>query len=498
MRYSMILSIIFIHGVVIQPAEVFGQSTATLSLRARKYNDILIGNDFYSQTNVIYDVKPGDTIEIDMWISGWDDPTFSGVRSYQIILDCDTYLSFCCDNLLPLGWDAPIVNEPCTDISVCSSESTNPGENCGSDSQCPAGICLPSSECSEPYSICNPRDQVSSAHCTGPNFDPTQGAFIKEKMCSSESVNAEDFCQGDDDCAGGACVENEGFIHANIDNRYGDVSTSSLCTYTFGGFVLIASDQVADIGEPRYVGTFILQSQGYLEPINLISIEDSFSKSFLSDALGNNIPLLVEPLTITPKIHCDCFNQCWITDSTPHDCAIDARYPWDPTDPNNIFGWDYFDITLDSFSFYGCDVDNINPSYFEVSIHGGAGLPPAIIDVSPISDDTVRVTLSKKIPIHLWTCLTYKPAEIGMKNQVCFAKLPADVNGNLISKTDDVASIIDHLNGKIALDIWQCDVNHSGSCNSSDILGVIDMLNGAGSFIVFTEFVQLVPCPSAP
>jgi len=145
-------------------------------------------------------------------------------------------------------------------------------------------------------------------------------------------------------------------------------------------------------------------------------------------------------------------------------------------------GWDYFDITLDSDQINGCDVNLINPSDFEVSIHGGSGIIPTIIDVSPISDDTVRVTLSKKIPILRWTCIRYKPAEPGFKNQVCFTKLPADVNGDLVATADDVASIIDHLNGNITLDIWQCDADRNGSCNPFDSLGVIDMLNGARTY----------------
>lgn len=524
MRYSMFLAIVFVSGFLLQPVQVFSQA-ATLSLKVRKHNDTLFGNDFASQASIVTNINPGDTIEVDMWISDFatisscsesssnagdfcviDDDcidgtcvvtAYGGIRGYQIIPDCFTYLTDDCGALIPIGWDAPLVNQNCSEISVCSSESTNQGQICGSDSDCPMGICLSSSECSEPYPICNPRDDPDSAICTGLNFDSRRGAFIKDNICSAGSSNVGDFCSVDGDCSGGTCVVNEDFIFAGAPNPFSGLGLGGLCAYTFGGFVLITSDQVADTGVPRYMGTIILQANDLARGTFSFDIDESSTKSFLSDGMGRLKTITAVPLPLRMVTPCDLPN-CFITDSFPDDCSIDARYPWDPNDLGTIFGWDTIDLTFFADLANGCDVGAIVPDDFTVSLTGGGGFPPIIIDVFPINDNTVRLILSKPIPIRRWTCFRFIPADPGFKDEICIAKLPADANASRESNADDIASMMDNLNGKITMDIWQCDSDRGGVCGPIDLLGVIDMLNGGSEFIIFDGSTLSVSCPSAP
>lgn len=496
MRYSMILVFVFVSGISLQPVQVFGQ-TATLSLRARKHNNTLFGNDFASQVSSVSNVTPGDTIEMDMWVSGFDDVGFNGVRAYQIIMDCATYITDDCGALIPLGWDAPIIRESCSEISVCSTGSSNQGENCGSDSDCPEGTCLPSSECNEPYPICNPVNNIFNAHCTGVNFDARMGAFVKQEICSAGSSNAGDYCEVDGDCTGGTCVFNNDFIFASVrdDILVVNVNVTALCAYTFGGATF--SLTVSDDATQRYLGTMIYHATVEDKGTFNIGIIEEVNKSFLTAGTGAKLTLIADPLSISMAMGCP-LPDCYITDSLPGDCGIDARYPWDPTDQNEVFGWDFVDLTFFAELLNGCNVSAITKDNFIVTIEGGFGIPPTVTEVTPINDDTVRVTLARPIRLERWTCLTYAPAEPGEKNKVCLGRLPADSNADLMSDGNDIASLIENLNGKPFMEIWQCDMDRNGNCGVVDLLAAIDMLNGAREFVPFMNKFIDVSCPSAP
>ena len=73
------------------------------------------------------------------------------------------------------------------------------------------------------------------------------------------------------------------------------------------------------------------------------------------------------------------------------------------------------------------------------------------------------------------------------------AYLPADVNGDCFSSTNDVLTLIDALNGAIdPLEEWSSDIDRSGATNSADVLRTLDLLNGAQ---VYDEWAGVALCP---
>ena len=98
-----------------------------------------------------------------------------------------------------------------------------------------------------------------------------------------------------------------------------------------------------------------------------------------------------------------------------------------------------------------------------------------------------------------WTCFTHD--ESG--SQTCVGYLPADVNGDGTSNGDDVAALIEDLNGLAdpPLGLWQCDIDRSDACTPADLLRAIDLLNGADQYDpgwMDATFVDDEPCPTVP
>ena len=166
--------------------------TPIVSFRARKHNDTIISSSlFLGDVATVNNVSPGDTIEIDMYLSDWGDVGDGTLRGWQIIPDCESYIhviDFGC-YLKPLGWDAPLIRQDCDLVSQCSAFSKNAGSSCCSNNDCEGGVCEASPDClDEAYPICNQCPiGVGVKRCTGLNFDPSRGAFIKQKLCSIES-----------------------------------------------------------------------------------------------------------------------------------------------------------------------------------------------------------------------------------------------------------------------------------------------------------------------
>lgn len=161
--------------------------------------------------------------------------------------------------------------------------------------------------------------------------------------------------------------------------------------------------------------------------------------------------------------------------SNPPDGAIDARQPHN-IDGSNPVGW-----TTISLRFNG-SVDGVAATDLVVIQEGGTGVPPTIMSITQILDDTINVELSGPINVGAWTKVMHQPS--GSSTRIGY--LPADVNGDGTSSPVDILAVIDSLNGVgPALPLSATDLNRSGAAEPSDILREIDLLNGADAFEVY-------------
>jgi len=198
----------------------------------------------------------------------------------------------------------------------------------------------------------------------------------------------------------------------------------------------------------------------------------------LGDLNGNNVDdaceACSEPATLT---------------SDPPNCAIDARYPHNPSDSQIRFGWDRIELLLD------CEPSVLAPDDVTVTVEPSGGTAPTITSVD-LSGKTAVLWLDAPIPTNAWTCFEL----IAGGSKTCVGSLPGDVNGDRASVPADVLDLIDDLNGVLVppLSIWQCDTDRSGVCQAADILGVIDLLNGADAFDPWLNAGLPIPCPAAP
>lgn len=161
--------------------------------------------------------------------------------------------------------------------------------------------------------------------------------------------------------------------------------------------------------------------------------------------------------------------------SDPPDHAIDARQPWPVKESNISLGWD--SVTLD---FPVCMVSaGLTTTDFFMTEVGGDGVPPNVLEVTPIDDDTVVINFDEPIEPGAWTVIAHASGQASIR----LGFLPGDANADGVSDASDVSSIVDHLNGMGSpLEVWQCDIDRSSACGPHDILMTIDLLNGAGTF----------------
>ncbi|MBU0719687.1 MAG: hypothetical protein KJ749_15695, partial [Planctomycetes bacterium] len=189
---------------------------------------------------------------------------------------------------------------------------------------------------------------------------------------------------------------------------------------------------------------------------------------------------------ITTKVDMDNLLETY----PPH-CAIDARQPHGLDDPLVRFGWNSLRLV---FEFDPTSMGLV-PGDFTVATYsnGTPATPPgisAVITNGPAH--AVTIMLDQMIEPRNWTCLTHTDSG----NHWCMGYLPADVNQDGLSATQDINKLIDCLN-LVAFPpcgMWQTDIDRSGLPRPQDILREIDLLNGAMPFEVWiTE--NLPDCP---
>ncbi len=111
----------------------------------------------------------------------------------------------------------------------------------------------------------------------------------------------------------------------------------------------------------------------------------------------------------------------------------------------------------------------------------GGDIPNDITVVTTNSEGHYRLTLARPVTPSEVTTIRYTDDLGGMTTLEIIAH-PANVNGDGITDTADVAAIRACLDGSTVCELWQCDIDQSGQCGPGDVLRVIDLLQGGDQF----------------
>lgn len=158
--------------------------------------------------------------------------------------------------------------------------------------------------------------------------------------------------------------------------------------------------------------------------------------------------------------------------SLPSDGAIDARKPTD-RDGSNAYGWQSIELT------YGRIASTPASTDFVITQQGGVSGAPVIGNMVQINSRVLTMNLDRIIETRARTTISH----LASGTSVRLGYLPGDVNANGTSNAQDVAALIDALNGVGgSRPVWSLDIDRSGALTGADLLEVVDLLNGAGAF----------------
>jgi len=515
-----------------------------------------------AETNTVGAV-PGDIIEVDWTLSGWG-TDISTLQIMQFatdnagMIDIETLGAAGCGSIRPLNHDTQDLRPTGAYISIgdrgiCSG-GTNDGEACVDSSlDCTAGICVGGTA----------QGQACSGAVDCPGGVCETGECI-DGVCSGGRNRTNTCELPENQCDGGTCEPRSDYVFDGLSVLSAVDTFTAFPNYRYGGTLFVdtgPTDPSVCLGGTNasgpcdgaedcpggtcnivefYVGTALLE------------VQEGADGEFTYDLLENNstfvigpsqieASLNVEPLTINVDgpvcvgrgacclavgdcqdeyVESQCTNeggvfagedttctsqegfcQCpTIVDSFPANCQNDARYPHPPDQlPSNInerLGLDSVVVTMAPAT----EVDVLTAADFHYRWAGGGVFNPPLPETLELLGGTdVRINFDKPFPQQRWSCvgLACQGAE---DIQVCWGRLPADVDQSGVANATDVLQLIDGLNGVVALEDYQCDIDVTGVCNATDVLGVIDLLNGAGTFLEggYNNVSQPVECPTAP
>ena len=153
--------------------------------------------------------------------------------------------------------------------------------------------------------------------------------------------------------------------------------------------------------------------------------------------------------------------------ASPLDGSIDARQPFAPDDGSVLQGTSTLIVEAPAGAQSSC---------WTLCETGISGAPNGIVNVTE-DTGTYTITLERPITPGQATTLTYTE-DGGVATTGEFIAHPGNVDGSATSSPDDIAAAIACVTDGTC-EIWQCDIDRSGSCAPSDILREIDVLNGA-------------------
>lgn len=385
----------------------------------------------------------GEEITCEIWIDQFG-PDFSnrnppGARSYEAVID-GLAGAISGGNgsegpILPKGWDAPFPSVPCTSNAQCLFASNL---------------------------TCN----LSRGICTGPNHQPQQGIFLTtsdpEFIFLGFTIIADVNLSGLD-----------AKYFATINDSFFQEGTGVY----YGGTLILQVKQFA-------CGTFTF---GFRPNT---AIADS---NFMTDALLSFPPVYptLEPLTINvgtcPQIKLQ---------SSPPDCAVDARRPHPPTSSATLEGITTLLLTFDS------STNGMTAGQFSSRLVPTGGLLVGHT-VTPLPNNQLQVNYTRQaqpspLDQNRWRCTRH----IATNRENCVGGLAGDVNQNLITNSDDVTALRTLLSPPVvSAPLHQCDLDRSARCTPADLLTAIDLINGADQFISYNGATisssgSPVTCPS--
>ncbi|MDO8631796.1 MAG: hypothetical protein Q7R41_15015, partial [Phycisphaerales bacterium] len=107
------------------------------------------------------------------------------------------------------------------------------------------------------------------------------------------------------------------------------------------------------------------------------------------------------------------------------------------------------------------------------------------IKESPIMSDTYQIILERPISGRHWTRIRYLGGEA---QEVSYASLPANANGDYVSTPVDILDHIDSCVNQVRTPphgVYSCDIDRDGFVNAADNQRLVDLLQGEGNFIVW-------------
>ena len=159
-----------------------------------------------------------------------------------------------------------------------------------------------------------------------------------------------------------------------------------------------------------------------------------------------------------------------IVSSRPSEGAVDARQPSNP-DGTQSTGLEVIDIT-----FTG-NPALLTPADFQVELVPSGAAAPSVMNVA-VSGTEVTLQLDGPIPTNQWTRIRHLSSD----TVTWLGALPGDVNADRAVNSLDIAAIVACVNDPWSCQVWQCDIDRSGTCAPRDVLRVIDIINGTGVY----------------
>lgn len=176
----------------------------------------------------------------------------------------------------------------------------------------------------------------------------------------------------------------------------------------------------------------------------------------------------------------------------PENCTIDARQPHEP-DGSSPTGWD--SVLLQCME----DDDFSSLTKDEFAVRRVPSNPPTPFDIDHIEvddvDKTITIVFTRPVDPGRWTCVEYRPRS----QEFCLGYLPGDVTNDRATALNDIAALINHLNGDVVIpaeEFYRCDIDRSGDSSSADLLRLIDVLTGGDAYDRWLDFDGLRVCPS--
>ncbi len=193
-------------------------------------------------------------------------------------------------------------------------------------------------------------------------------------------------------------------------------------------------------------------------------------------------------------------DSTWIMSSDPNHDAIDARQPIIFGDSPYValeedqrtrkstrvpqvrfrktrtVGWRSVTVTMNAAPEVMPTADEFVAEQTWDGVEFEAG--PAVRSVRQVDATTFQLMLTRRVEPGAWTTFTHQTSETSF----CLGYLPGDSNADATADADDVTYLTECIAGRTSCELWQCDMDRSGACDSADVDRLWDLLDGTAQF----------------